>query len=159
MPTREYRPTVDSAAVRACLIELQDFERTLDPRVPAGATIADAYLEGLFQRCKLFAGQLFVAEAGVRVVGFVSVLGACRSEAPDDDATPFGYVDDLVVLPHHRSQGYGRALLERAEAYAAACGRTTLRLRVKGDNHAARRLYARAGYAEYELELEKRLGP
>src|SRR5688572_2620745 len=44
MPTREYRPAEDFGAVRACLIELQEVERTLDRRVPAGATIADAYL-------------------------------------------------------------------------------------------------------------------
>jgi hypothetical protein len=30
-----------------------------------------------------------VAEVDGRVVGFVSVLGACRSDAPDDDPTAF----------------------------------------------------------------------
>jgi GNAT superfamily N-acetyltransferase len=158
MAVREYRARDDLPAVRMCLIELQEFERTLDPRVPPGATIADAYLEGLFRRCDQFAGQLFVAEADRRVVGFVSVLGACRSDAPDDDAALFAYVDDLVVLPRHRGQGHGQALLGRAEAYAAAQGRSTLRLRVKGGNHRARGFYGRAGYAEYEVELEKQLG-
>jgi GNAT superfamily N-acetyltransferase len=158
MAVREYCAPDDLPAVRMCLIELQEFERALDPRVPSGATIADAYLEGLFRRCDQFAGQLFVAEADGRVVGFVSVLGACRSDAPDDDAAPFAYVDDLVVLPKYRGQGHGQALLGRAEAYAAAQGRSTLRLRVKGGNHPARGFYARAGYAEYEVELEKQLG-
>jgi ribosomal protein S18 acetylase RimI-like enzyme len=158
MTVREYRDADDLQAVRMCLIELQDFERTLDPRLPAGATIADAYLEGLFRRCDQFAGKLFVAEAHGSVVGFVSVLGNCRSEAPDDDAELFAYVDDLVVLPPYRGQGYGRSLLGRAEAYAAAQGRSTLRLRVKGGNHSARKFYDRAGYGEYEVELEKQVG-
>jgi GNAT superfamily N-acetyltransferase len=158
MTVREYFAPDDQPSVRMCLIELQEFERTLDPRVPPGAAIADAYLDGLFRRCDQFAGQLFVAEADGRVVGFVSVLGACRPDAPDDDAAPFAYVDDLVVLPKHRGQGHGQALLGRAEAYAAAQGRSALRLRVKGGNHPARGFYARAGYAEYEVELEKQLG-
>jgi ribosomal protein S18 acetylase RimI-like enzyme len=158
MVVREYRDAEDFLGVRTCLIELQEFERSLDARLPAGATIANAYLEGLFRRCDQFTGKLFVAETDSRVVGFVSVLASCRSEAPDDDAGPFAYVDDLVVLPQYRGQGYGRALLDRAEAYAAAHGRSTLRLRVKGDNHSARGFYARAGYGEYEVELEKQVG-
>jgi GNAT superfamily N-acetyltransferase len=157
MAIREYHPLEDLPAVRMCLIELQEFERALDPRLPPGAAIAEAYLEGLFRRCDRFAGQLFVAEADGQVVGFVSVLGACRSDAPDDAAAPFAYVDDLVVLPKHRGQGNGQALLRRAEAYAAAQGRSTLRLRVKGGNHPARTFYARGGYMEYEVELEKQL--
>jgi GNAT superfamily N-acetyltransferase len=154
---REYRETDDFAAVRACLVELQEFERNLDARVPAGDAIADAYLDGLFRRCARFAGQLFVAEADGAIVGFVSVLGSCRSDAPDDDPEPFAYVDDLVVMPLYRGRGYGRALLSQAERYATALGRRTLRLRVKGGNHSARDFYARAGYAEYEVVLEKQV--
>jgi ribosomal protein S18 acetylase RimI-like enzyme len=154
---RDYRPRDDLPAVRTCLIELQEYERALDPRLPPGPAIADGYLDGLVRRCASLMGQIFVAEVESGVVGFVSVLTECSSDAPDDDPTPFAYVDDLVVLPGHRGRGYGRALLSRAEEYAAARGRSTLRLRVKGDNRAARGLYARSGYLEYEVELEKRL--
>ena len=105
-----------------------------------------------------FDGRLFVPEVDRRVVGYVSVLGACRSDSPDDDPAPFGYVDDLVVLPKYRGQGYGYALLNRAEAYVAAQGRPTIRLRAKGGNRAARGFYARAGYVDYEIELEKPIG-
>lgn len=157
MTIREYRAVDDLPAVRRCLIELQDFERALDARMPTGTAIASAYLDGLFARCRQFAGQLFVAEVDAQVVGFVSVLGGFRAEDPDDDPAPFAYVDDLVILPQHRGRGLGRALLRRAEAYAAACGRSSLRLRVKAGNGGARAFYARGGYTEYELQLEKRI--
>jgi ribosomal protein S18 acetylase RimI-like enzyme len=158
MMTRDFEPT-DLPAVRACFIALQDFEGALDPRLPSGPTIVDGYLEGLMRRCSAHGGRLFVSEEQSRVIGFVSVLGAVASNSPEDDPTPFAYVDDLVVLPEYRHQGHGRALLERAEAYAVASGRSSLRLRVKGRNQRARAFYAAAGYAEYELELEKRLRP
>ena len=157
MEIRTYRAEADFPAVRTCFIELQEFERALDPRLSSGAAVAEAYLEGLFRRCRQLAGQVFVAGDAGRVVGFVSVLGACHSDSPDDAATSFAYVDDLVILPEHRGHGYGRALLARAEAYAAALGRTTLRLRVKGGNQPARAFYAGAGYTEYEIELQKEI--
>jgi ribosomal protein S18 acetylase RimI-like enzyme len=154
---RDYRPGEDQAAVRTCLIELQEYERALDPRLPPGPEIADGYLDRLFRRCASLEGRIFVAEVESGVVGYVCALIDCRSDAPDDDSTLFAYIEDLVVLPAYRGQGCGQALLRRAEACAAARGRSTLRLRVKGGNRAARGLYARAGYLEYEVELEKRL--
>ena len=157
MRIRDFRHPNDLPAVRMCVIELQEHERALDPRVPPGPAIADAYLDGLFLRCDRLEGRLFVAEADGQVVGYVSVLAACRSDAPDDDSAPYAYVEDLVVLPNHRGRGLGRALLGRAEAYAASRGRSTVRLRVKGGNGTARGFYARGGFAEYEVELEKRL--
>jgi hypothetical protein len=66
MTVRDYHATDDLPAVRTCLIELREFERTLDPRVPEGATIADAYLDGLLRRCDRCAGRLFVIEVGGR---------------------------------------------------------------------------------------------
>jgi ribosomal protein S18 acetylase RimI-like enzyme len=157
MEIRAYQAITDYSAIRTCLIELQRVERALDARLPPGPAMADPDLEELFRRCDQFAGRLFVVETAGRVVGFVSVMGVYRSDAPDDSADPFAYVHDLVVLPQYRSLGYGRALLDRAEAYAAAHGQTTLRLRVKGGNQVAREFYARAGYVEYEVELEKQL--
>jgi ribosomal protein S18 acetylase RimI-like enzyme len=148
----------DLPALRLCLAELQNCERGLDPRLPPGAAIADAYLELLFHRCRQFNGRVFVAEVEGRVVGYVSVLGAYRSDEPDDDPAPLAYVADLVVLPEQRGHGWGRALLRKAEEYAASCGRSSLRLSVKAGNQQARTLYAGGGYSEYEIELEKRLG-
>ncbi|MGH7579717.1 MAG: GNAT family N-acetyltransferase [Gemmatimonadales bacterium] len=156
MTVRDFA-AADLPRVRACFIELQELERALDPRIPAGASVADAYMEGLFRRCEVSAGRLFVAEDEGRVIGFVSVLGACVPDSPDDGSAPFAYVDDLVVLEAYRRRGVGSALLRRAEAYALACGRSSLRLRVKGGNQRARAFYARAGFTDYEVELEKQL--
>jgi GNAT superfamily N-acetyltransferase len=155
MQIREYRPETDRAAIRQSGIELQDFERELDPRLPAGEQMADEYLEEIFDRAGKFAGKMFVAEIDGRVAGFLSVLGACRLDEPSETPIPFAYIDHLLVLAEYREQGIGKALLAQAEAYAKQSGRASIRLRVKGGNHPARALYANAGYDEYDLELEK----
>jgi ribosomal protein S18 acetylase RimI-like enzyme len=157
MLIREYEAERDAPGVRACWIELQEFERALDARVPAGSASVEEYLDRLFARCRACDGRLFVAERDGELLGFVSVLAAMRSEEPDDDPTPYAYVTDLVVLPDHRGGGLGRALLTRAERYARERGTASLRLRVKGGNQHARAYYATSGYSEYELELEKQL--
>ncbi|MGH7467774.1 MAG: GNAT family N-acetyltransferase [Longimicrobiales bacterium] len=157
MQIRAYRAPHDFAAVRRCQMALQDFERSLDPRLPSGEDIVDAYLALLLDRCARFAGALFVAELDGRVTGFVSVLGAYRSDDITNDPTTHAYVDDLVVLDEYRSRGFGRALLQHAEAYAIACGRSSIRLRVKSGNRHALEFYNRGGYRDFEHELEKRL--
>lgn len=155
MLIREYCEQSDFACIRKCVVALQEFERAFEPRLPEGEKMADAYLEELFDRGRRFAGQLFVAETDGRIVGFVSVLGACRVDEPCESSAPFAYVDDLIVLAECRQQGIGQLLLAHAEEYAKKCGRGSLRLRVKSRNHHAREFYRRAGYGEYELELEK----
>ena len=157
MQIRECSSESDLPALRQCAVELQDFERALDPRLPEGEKMADAYLEEIFDRVRKFAGKFFLAEIDGRVVGLVTVLGAYRLEEPSATPAPFAYVDDLLVLAKYRGQGIGKALLDEAEAYARRCGRASIRLRVKGGNHPARAFYSQAGYGEYELELEKRL--
>jgi hypothetical protein len=62
MEIREYDPARDSHAVRERLIELQDFERELDPRMPPGGLVADAYLDLMFHRCVEFDGVVLVAD-------------------------------------------------------------------------------------------------
>jgi hypothetical protein len=47
--------------MRACLIELQDFERRIDPRKPAGDQIAVAYISDALSQCADHHGRIFVA--------------------------------------------------------------------------------------------------
>jgi len=157
---RDYDAARDAAAVRRCFVELQDFERALEPDLPPGAEVASAYLALLFERCARWRGRIFVAahEDG-RVVGFAAVQAAVPQEEPDDPPGCYALLSDLVVLPEARRGGLGRALLDRAEAYARAEGAPVLSLSVLARNAAARSLYAAAGFRERFLQLEKRLVP
>jgi len=57
----------------------------------------------------------------------------------------FLYIDDLVTLPVHRSQGYGAALLSWLREYAAAEGCRQLHLDSGAQRLDAHRFYEREG--------------
>lgn len=154
---RECDPVRHRAQLRSCLIELQDFERTLEPALPAGDDMADAYLDILLKRCSGNSGNLFVTEVDQRVVGFVGVVVGKSPPEPDEEQSPYGYVSDLIVLSAYRGHGIGRALLERAESYARNRGVAVLRINVFGRNQAAARLYRDFGFNDYRIQLIKRL--
>lgn len=158
LPTiRPYDPARDLAGAEACIVELQEFERALEPRLPPGPTMAAAYLAVLVARCVRHAGRLFVAEVDGRVVGFAAVLGRVEPEAPDQEQAAHAYVSDLVVLPGFRSRGIGRQLLDQAEALAREVGTTRLEIGVLSKNPEAARLYRDFGFVDFRINLTKRL--
>lgn len=154
---RSYDAARDAASLRRCFIVLQEVERELQPALPGGEEVADAYLARMLARCSEWAGEVFVAEEEGEVVGFVCVWGAVPQEEVDEVPGPFAFVSDLVVLPEHRGRGIGRRLLARAERHARQRGAALLKLAVLAENTAARRLYEELGYAEHEVVLAKPL--
>jgi len=85
---------------------------------------------------------IFLAYAGEEAVG----LATCFLGFSTFAARPLLNVHDLVVLPAYRGRGVGRALLETIERKAMALGCCKLTLEVTEQNHAARRVYERAGF-------------
>jgi len=154
---RDYRPELDAPGVRACLVELQDHERALEPALIAGDAMADAHLAHLVERCAEYNGAILVAAEAGPVVGMVCVWATVPPHGPDDVPLDHAYVSDLAVLAAHRARGIGRLLLARAEAFARERGAATLRVAVRTGNAAARRLYAAAGFADDRIELVKPL--
>src|SRR6185369_8026101 len=73
------------------------------------------------------------------------------------------HVSQIVVAPHARRRGVGRALLAEVASRAREAGCTTWRLNVKPDNVAALALYESFGmrrvFESCALRLEWRLVP
>lgn len=147
----------DQDRLEACILELQNFERTLEPDRVEGAQMVARNREELLAIVRQNRGQIFVAEANAEVVGFVGV----RLEHEEDEylstLVDYAYVSDLVVLPAHRGQGYGTALLKFAEDFARRQGMTMLKIQVLVKNQQATSVYVRAGFRPYELALLKPL--
>ena len=157
---RDFDEKAHLAGVRACLIELQDFERSLDPRIPSGADIVDDLIPHMLGRCAKCDGRVLVAELNEAVVGFVTILAKVRSAEIQEGDCEYGLVSDVVVASEYRKQGIGRKLLEAAESYAKSTGVRWLRIGVLAENHSADGLYDSMGFKRLYIEREKELtGP
>ena len=147
----------DQDRLEACILELQNFERTLEPDRVEGAQMVARNREELVTIVRQNRGQIFVAEANAEVVGFVCV----RLEHEEDEylstLVDYAYISDLVVLPSHRGQGYGTLLLRFGEEFASQKGMTMLKIQVLVKNQQATSVYLQAGFRPYELALLKSL--
>ena len=153
----KYDSRAHTQALRDCVVELQDYERELDPRMPSGADIVDEYIPEMMQRCKSSLGQVFVAEVDGNIAGYVMILTKVRSGELEDGDIEYGLVADLVVKRVFRGAGIGRALLEAAERYAIDNDVKWLRLAVLAANRSASELYSSMGFSELFVEMEKDL--
>lgn len=154
---RPFNPETDSVGLRYCVIELQDFERQFDPRMPSGEEIADEYVVEMLKRCRDCDGTVLIAEQEGEIAGYATILCRVQSDDLDDGNLEFGLVADLVVREPFRGTGLGRKLLQAAEDYARENEVRWLRISVMSVNEGARKLYESEGFSEIYRELEKEL--
>lgn len=136
---------------------MQDFERTVDPRLLPGGEIAEAYLAQMQARCAAHGGVILVAEEEGKVVGFVGLLTRVEEEELDQPPEPHALVSDLSVTESARGRGIGRALLRAAEARARRAGARELRIGALTGNTAAEELYRTEGFRPWLVLLSKSL--
>ena len=153
---RDFQPG-DVNACRACVVELQDSGREIDPRLRTGESMADEYWLQMHARCREQSGTILVAQRGDAVIGFVMLLARVAHEGLDEPPGDYALVAELVVLDGHRGAGIGRALLRAAEHLARESGATELRIGVLSRNLPARGLYLDEGFTPYSEMLSKSL--
>ena len=56
MMIRKYDAAADADGLRSCLSELQDYECTLDPRMPPGADVVEPLFREMMARCEAHDG-------------------------------------------------------------------------------------------------------
>jgi ribosomal protein S18 acetylase RimI-like enzyme len=152
---RKYRGD-DAAAIRECIVALQDYERQIDPRLRPGSFMAPEYLNQMHTRCRDFSGCIFVLDCAGVVAGFVTVLTRVPFQELDDPPGDFALITDLIVLERFRKRGFGRALMAAAERYACDQGASELRIGVLSANQGAKRLYMQVGFSGHLEILTKR---
>lgn len=155
MKIRDYRPETDLEGLRACVVELQDFEYELDSRFPDGAGIVDEYIPDILKRCEQYDGKILVADEADDVVGYAMVWTNVPGEDIEDGDFVCGYLADLAVLSAYRGRGVGRALIAAAEEHARENGVQYFRIGVMAANKGAQEIYRAAGYVAFSVEFEK----
>lgn len=106
---------------------------------PLPAEVRGRLISGLRQHPTT---RIFLAYVQGEAVG----LATCFLGFSTFAARPLLNIHDLVVLPGHRGRGVGQSLLAAIERKAIALGCCKLTLEVTEQNHAARRVYERAGF-------------
>ena len=147
----------DEQGCRACVVELQDAGREIDPRLLPGEVMADEYLEEMHRRCREYAGTIFVAESGGAIVGLVMVLAHVPYDSVDEPPGDRAILAELIVRNGYRRRGIGAALLRVADRYAREAGASEIHIAVLSRNYPARELYLREGFTPHFDTLTKRL--
>jgi len=153
---REYRPD-DRQQVELCVVELQNFERRLEPCLTTGEQMAASYLRRLLQKIQDKSGSLTVSLVGDTIAGFVSSWCDGPEDPLESDFTCCGYIGELVVLPQYRGLGIGKALMERAESFLLAHNPQAIYIEVLSRNSAAVELYRNLGFRHNKLRLIKEI--
>lgn len=140
------------------LRDLQAHEFTINDRARPPETMGPWYIGRLKQATGEGRGRILVAVGDDKVMGYASLLTSVSAEDERDEIPyRFAHVDDLGVLASCRSQGVGAALLEACEAVARQAGQRWMRLGVLAANERARTFYARQGYGDVVITVEKKL--
>ncbi|HTB21842.1 MAG TPA: GNAT family N-acetyltransferase [bacterium] len=94
-------------------------------------------------------GQIFVAEAGGRVVGMLSLLSSVSTAL----GGPVAWLEDLVVAPDWQGQGVGKGLLRAALAEARKRGWRRISLLTDADNLRSQGLYRKHGFIRSTMRV------
>jgi ribosomal protein S18 acetylase RimI-like enzyme len=87
-------------------------------------------------------GFFLLARQGAEMTGMAAISFAWTLEHGGKSA----WLDEVYVLPRHRGQGLGAALLAEAEREIARAGCAAIDLEVDTEHARAERLYRRAGF-------------
>jgi len=90
----------------------------------------------------------FIVENGEKIGFFVLSLGY----SPEHGGTD-GFIDDIFILPPHRSRGLGRKALNLAIEESRRHGIRVLLLEVEAENHRAYHLYTSIGVTDTKRRL------
>lgn len=152
---REYTKE-DVVGIKECLIELQEFEKMLDPDRLSGIEIAHDYLEHLLTITRQEKGKVFVVEINNEIVGMISI-------AIEDDIRHFrkagkvAYISEVIILPEYRDRGIMKELLEKAEEYAKSKQVKTIQTALLAKHAEGIEGFTRNGFSSYEVILHKKI--
>ncbi len=146
----------DVEGIKQCLIELQEFERMMDPQRLEGIKVAHEYLEHLLELCEAGCGKIFVVEIDGNIVGMISVYIE-EDKKHFRKIKKFAYISDLIVMQEYKNQGIIKELLEKAEEYAKSKEVASINASILKNHDEGLNGYLRNGFKEFEIVVRKQL--
>jgi GNAT superfamily N-acetyltransferase len=120
---------------------------------------AVATLDEALGRVAASGGIALVAEAPPGVIGHLVLTLETAPPFIRAEQRRYAYVADAFVQEAWRGHGAFRAMLARAEAHARTAGCGQLMIGVLAGNDLAERVYRRAGFRPYAIELLRDIAP
>ena len=143
----------DHPALSAIFAEVQGLHATALPRIfspPTGPALSEEYVAEILADAD---AALFVAEQGAEVIGMLIIR---LHEVSDNGVLVprrYAMIHDLGVKHEYQRAGAGRALIERAQAWAHERGATDVELIVWAFNAQAIAFYERLGYTTHSRKM------
>jgi ribosomal protein S18 acetylase RimI-like enzyme len=148
----------DLDAVIELARELQTHELPFNDRLKPPSMMGALYFEKTKELLAKHKGRFLVAVSGNVIVGYATLYAeVIADEEPEEFASSYASVGDLVVTETARGQGIGKLLLQECETLARAADQKYFQLSVLGQNQDARKFYTSAGFEEFYIRLEKKL--
>ena len=142
----------DKDAVIANQVASQNAEASFHPSRQSGEAIEGTAWSMIHARH----GTILVAEYDGAIIGHV---GGAHAHDPSPFFLPewqhYALIFDLYVQPAFRRHKVGLTLVKEMEARLKEAGAKTIRIIALSGNDAAQKLYAEAGFAPYEITMEK----
>ena len=97
-----------------------------------------------------WAGRIWLVKAKGKTIGYVILTLGFSFEFLGRDA----FIDELYLLPKHRSKGYGKEIIDFVcEQAKSRFGVSAIHLEVSPDNDQANRLYTKIGFEFHSNKL------
>lgn len=112
---RTYQST-DEQIIKAMIIQLQDFESSLEKDRIKGSLVGESYFSEMIANCNHLNGNVFVLCHLNEVIGFIAVYIIEEKETISKIDT-YGYISDIFIDNNFRWKGLSKLLFDTACEY------------------------------------------
>ena len=156
MTIRLARLPDDEPAILSFIQGLQDFEHAFEPNRRLDTYFIPEHWADVQAKAKA-RGALFIAEDFGKPVGWAFLLDEAGDLFVREEERRHGFIAELFVEEKARGHGHGRALIQACAEWTKARGHSVLIINVLAKNGKAAAVYARDGFAPYNINLRKYL--
>jgi len=157
---REARLPDDKSAILDFMFALQRIEAAFEPNRRLDARMPEDHYAALIRHVAAHNGKIFIAEdETARALGWAAVHEDEGDIFIRAEERVHGFLAELYVVEASRGAGVGRALIAACEDWARGRGLVSLRIGLLARNADALKVYERAGYTPYALQMRKYLRP
>lgn len=135
-------------------VEFMDFHVPFDPSYARSDDAVDNWVKYVKSKFNDDSCQLFVAETGGRVVGYVGAV--VKEYPPVFEVLKYGFIEEIAVTRDFRQQGIGGQLAGAAEKWLRSKGVNQVDVKIDVANEASMALFQGRGFQARSQTLTRK---